>query len=105
MSAAQLPTTQLDADAIAACRRARADVAAAGDRLRHVHEAGLRLIDVKRNRGVRTSSTVLTRLQAVIRAAGISRQTANTWQKVGNVSAQFLEEYIAECEPKGREIT
>src|SRR5262245_56006874 len=97
--------TTLDTDAIVACRRARADVAAAGDRLRRVHEAGARLNAVTRAPGVRTSSSGLTRLQTVIRAAGISRQTANTWRKVGNVPVDFLEKYIAYCEPKGLEIT
>jgi hypothetical protein len=94
-----------DTDAIAACRRARADVAAAGDRLRRIHEAGARLNGVARTPGIRTSSSGLTRLQTVIRAAGISRQTANTWRKVGNVPVDFLENYIAYCEPKGLEIT
>jgi hypothetical protein len=95
----------LDAAAIAACRHARADVAAAGDRLRRVHEAGVRLNHIKRAPGARTSSSGLTRLQAIILAAGISRQTANTWRKVGNVPTDFLEQYIADCEPQGREIT
>jgi hypothetical protein len=97
--------TQPDKDAIAACRRARADIAAGGDRLRRIHEAGVRLIDIRRHPGVRTSSSGLTRLQDIIQKAGISRQTANIWQKVGSVPNTFLEKYIANCEPKGWEIT
>jgi hypothetical protein len=97
--------TRLDTDAIAACRRARADVAGAGDRLRRVHEAGVRLNEVARTPGIRTSSSGLTRLQVITRAAGISRETANQWKKVGRVSTEVLEDYIADCEHSRREIT
>ena len=92
-----------DATAVAACKRARADLAAGGERLRHVHEAGRMLRSVAKMPGVRQPG--LTRLQMITREAGVSRQTANTWQKVGEVSSVDLEAYIATCEAAGHEIT
>lgn len=94
-----------DAVAIDACKRARADLAAGGERLRHVHEAGRLLRAVAKTPGVRSSSSGLTRLQTITQEAGVSRQTANTWQTVGDVPSDFLEAYIAEREAAGTEIT
>ena len=94
-----------DAVAIDACKRARGDLAAGGERLRHVHEAGRLLRAVAKTPGVRSSSSGLTRLQAITREAGVSRQTANTWQQVGDVPSDVLDTYIAEREAAGTEIT
>ncbi len=92
-----------DETAVAACRRARADLAAGGERLRHVHEAGRLLRAVAKTPGVRQLG--LTRLQTITREAGVSRQTANTWQQVGDVPSDLLNKFIAECEAAGIEIT
>ena len=94
-----------DATAVAACRRARADLAAGGERLRHVHEAGRLLRAVARSKGGRNVSGSLTRLQTITREAGISRETANAWQQVGDVPTADLETFIGACEAARTEIT
>ena len=95
----------LDALALSACLVARAAVAAGGPRLRQIHEAGRLLGEIRRTPGLRTSSNCLTRLQGTIRAANISRQTANTWQLVGAVPVHSLEAFITEAAEKSQEIT
>ena len=64
-------------------------------RLRCVRQAGVILLDTPREPGISPSSR-LTRFQEALDEAGISRQTASTWQKVAGVSDEKFEEYFTE---------
>jgi hypothetical protein len=82
--------------AIAAGRLANADRLDGERRIYRVIEAARLIREVPRLPGVRTSSTKLTRYQAVLKAIGITRETAREWDEA--LDAQSIApQYIAGC--------
>lgn len=85
-----------DAPAIAAGRLVTADRLGGEQRIYRVIEAARLIEAVPRAPGTRTSSTRLTRYQAVLKAVGITRETAREW-KAALDAEPIAAQYLADC--------
>jgi hypothetical protein len=95
----------LEASAHAACLRAKANLKNGEERLRTAIEAGKLLRALPRAPGVRTSSSRLTRLQVVIKEAGVSRQAAHAWQKASEIADVVVADYVAQSRAADEEVS
>jgi hypothetical protein len=96
---------ELEQLAVAACRRAKANLKDGEQRLTSAREAGRLLNALPRTPGMRTSSTNLTRLQQVINEAGVSRQAAHTWMKAAEISDVVVADYVAQAQDADEDIS
>jgi hypothetical protein len=98
---------ELEQLAVAACRRAKADLKDGEQRLTAAREAGRLLLALPRTPGKRkkTSSSGLTRLQEVIREAGVSRQAAHAWTKAAEISDVVVADYVAQSRAADEDIS
>lgn len=100
------------ADTIAACATVRATGLAlhgpAVQKLRAILEAGRLLALVQRSDGARplnNSTRGLTSYQFALKRAGISRPTANLWQRVAATPETDFERLIVEAQRDGHGLT
>ncbi|MCX6543512.1 MAG: hypothetical protein NTV05_03760 [Acidobacteria bacterium] len=100
------------ARAIEACARVRGYAVevkrTAEQKLRGIREAGLLLSLVQRSDGGRplnNSSSGLTSFQFALKQAGISRQTANVWQRAAAIAEPDFERFIVDTQLDGRDLT
>jgi hypothetical protein len=96
---------ELESLALEACKRAKANLRNGEERLRSAIEAGRLLRKIDRSPGIRTSSSSLTRLQVVIKEAGVSRQAAHVWQKAAEIAEPVVADYVAQARDVDEDIS